>query len=112
MLKAADVEPYFRAALRSFSAEPTSFADLFVAYETIKQSGDVGSAARERGYKYIKAQGWASADDLEDFYKTAHLYRHGQPTSPMELPRKEMSLAAAKDLVRQLLFRWAQELTS
>lgn len=101
----------FQAALRAFNANPPTFADLYIAMETVKRVHDPFPHANpkkrtERGARAIVDRGWATDDELLDFNATANHFRHGHPRDPIDRP--EMSMEVAVCLVRRLLHRWVE----
>lgn len=102
-LRAIERNGYLRTAATAFNARPTSFGNLYIAYETVRRG-----VSSSDNYKDIIALGWASQSELDKFHDTASYYRHGLPRRTMSYP--EITLSEATELIRRLLTDWAEQL--
>lgn len=111
LIELADQNDDFHATLRTFNADPPSFSDLYIVFETVKKALDpLGNNNPDRGKDEIVRLEWASESELSRLYRTAQFYRHGYPRKPLALGCEELPLSDATALVRRLLHLWAEKL--
>ena len=92
----AEADPEIAKVLRLL-AGPLDFGNLYKIYEVVKQ----------RAGKKIQSRGWATANELIRFRRTAQQERHGVVNVPP--PKVSMALGDATELIKRIVRRWLSD---
>lgn len=93
----------YRKVLHAFNAEPANFRDLYIAYEFIRKCNP---GPEKTPHKKLVDNQWATEEECNLFWKSAHHYRHAD----VPLPVPAMPIEDAVAFIRKLIIAWTGHL--